>query len=73
MPYGTATAPNIAAADFFAGLSAWVRGAAAAHNCPAVPGYEVDSLTVSNAGLITTATAATARYQLQIKLVLKER
>lgn len=73
LPYGTATAPNIAAADLFAGLSAWLRGAAAAHNYPAVTGYEADSLTVSNAGLITTATAATARYQLQIKLVLKER
>ena len=68
LPFGTALAPNLAAADFFAGLSAWVRGQAAAQNYP-----EVTGLTASNAGVITSATATDARYQLQLRLVMKER
>lgn len=73
LPFGTSIAPNLAAADFFAALSAWVRGQAACHNFPDISGYEVTGLTASNAGVITSATASSARYQLQIQLVLKER
>lgn len=73
MPFGTSVNANLEAADFFAALSAWIRGQAAGHNFPAVSGYEVTGLTASNAGVITSATASNARYQLQIQLVLKER
>ena len=73
LPYGTATAPNLAAADFFSALSAWVRGADRARLYPRVPGYEVERVAASNAGLIVMANANTARYQLQIQLKMKER
>ena len=73
LPYGTATAPNLAAADFFSALSAWVRGADRARNYPEVSGYEVERITASNAGLIVLANADTARYQLKIQIKMKER
>lgn len=73
LPFGTALAPNLAAADFFAGLSSWVRGQAACGQYPEINGYEVTELTASNAGVITSATATDARYLLQLQLVMKER
>lgn len=72
LPFGETLAPNIAAADFFARLAAWVRGQNAAQNYPDIAGYEVTRLTASNAGIITSATANTARYQLQLKIECQE-
>ena len=64
--------PNLDAADFFAALSAWIRGQERTHNYPAVSGYRVTKITASNAGVPTGADANAARYQLQIKLYLEE-
>ena len=72
LPFGAALAPNLSAADFFANLSAWVRGQERAHNYPAISGYTVTQIQASNAGIVTQANANAARYQLQIKLYLEE-
>lgn len=42
LPYGAALKGNIAAADFFANLANWLRGAERAHNYPQIAGYEVE-------------------------------
>lgn len=44
LPYGAAIKANIAAADFFANLAAWIRGANRAHNYPVIAGYEVEGI-----------------------------
>ena len=72
LPYGAAVQGNIAAADFFANLAAWLRGARRARNYPDIAGYEVERLEVANAGLPTGADANAARYQLQLTLYTKE-
>lgn len=72
LPYGAAVQGNIAAADFFANLAAWLRGARRACNYPDIAGYEVERLEVANAGLPTGADANAARYQLQLTLYTKE-
>ena len=72
LPYGAAIQDNIAAADFFAALSAWFRGAERAHNYPSVAGYEVERIETANAGIPTGADANAARYQLQITIYTKE-
>ena len=72
LPFGEALAQNLAAADFFAALSSWLRTAERAHLYPALPGYEVSCLTVSNAGLVLDADAASARYQLQFTVIFEE-
>ena len=68
LPFGRELKPNLDAADFFASLSAWIRGQERTHNYPAVSGYRVTKITASNAGVPTGADANAARYQLQIKL-----
>lgn len=72
MPYGAASTENIAAADFFASLAAWIRGANRAHNLPKIGGYEVLSVETENAGIPTGADANAARYQIQITIRAKE-
>lgn len=72
LPYGAAIKGNIAAADFFSNLAAWLRGAQRAHNYPAISGYEVYRLEASNAGIPTGADANAARYQIQITIYAKE-
>lgn len=72
LPYGAAVQGNIAAADFFARLTAWLRGAERAHNYPALAGYEVQRIETANAGMPTGADANAARYQLQLTLYTKE-
>ena len=72
LPFGRELKPNLDAADFFAALSAWIRGQERTHNYPAVSGYRVTKITASNAGVPTGADANAARYQLQIKLYLEE-
>lgn len=41
LPFGRELKPNLDAADFFAALSAWIRGQERTHNYPAVSGYRV--------------------------------
>lgn len=72
LPYGKEKELNLSAADFFARLSAWLRGQERAHNYPQVSGYTVTRLTASNAGQVTQAMADMARYQLQIKIEMEE-
>lgn len=72
LPFGKQIAPNLAAADYFANLSGWIRGQERAHNYPDVNGYNVTRITVSNAGVPSGADANAARYQLQIKIRLEE-
>ena len=72
LPFGEALGQNLAAADFFAALSGWLRTAERAHAYPALPGYAASRLTVSNAGLVLDADAASARYQLQFTLIFEE-
>ena len=72
LPYGAAVQGNIAAADFFARLTAWLRGAERAHNYPDLAGYEVLRIETANAGMHTGADANAARYQLQLTLYTKE-
>ena len=72
LPYGAAVQGNIAAADFFARLTAWLRGAERAHNYPDLAGYEVLRIETANAGMPTGADANAARYQLQLTLYTKE-
>ena len=72
LPYGAAVQGNIAAADFFARLTAWLRGAERAHNYPYLAGYEVLRIETANAGMPTGADANAARYQLQLTLYTKE-
>jgi len=72
LPYGAAMKENISAADFFSNLSAWIRKQKRSRNFPVVDGYVVTDLAVSNAGIIVQADANTARYQLQLKISLKE-
>ena len=72
LPYGAAVPGNIAAADFFARLTAWLRGAERAHNYPDLAGYEVLRIETANAGMPTGADANAARYQLQLTLYTKE-
>ena len=72
LPYGAAVQGNIAAADFFARLTAWLRGAERAHNYPDLAGYEVLRIETANAGMPTGADANAARYQLQLTLSTKE-
>lgn len=47
LPFGRELKPNLDAADFFAALSAWVRGQERTHNYPAVSGYRVTKITAS--------------------------
>ena len=72
LPYGAAVQGNIAAADFFARLTAWLRGAERAHNYPDLAGYEVLRIETAHAGMPTGADANAARYQLQLTLYTKE-
>lgn len=72
MAYGDVLAANVAAADFFEGLAKWVRMQNAAHAYPAVSGYTVTGVTNTNAGLVLSAEANTAIYQLQIQITLEE-
>lgn len=72
LPYGAAIKGNIAAADFFANLANWLRGAERAHNYPQIAGYEVERIEASNAGILTSADANAARYQIQITIHTKE-
>ena len=72
LPYGAAVQGNIAAADFFARLTAWLRGAERANNYPDLAGYEVLRIETANAGMPTGADANAARYQLQLTLYTKE-
>ena len=72
LPYGAAVQGNIAAADFFARLTTWLRGAERAHNYPDLAGYEVLRIETANAGMPTGADANAARYQLQLTLYTKE-
>lgn len=64
LPYGAAIKANIAAADFFANLAAWIRGANRVHNYPDIVGYEVEGIETANAGIPTGADANAARYQI---------
>lgn len=74
LPYGAATKDNLSAADFFFNLSAWLRGAERAHDYPTgVSGYCVTRMEPSNAGMILKADANTARYQMQIQMILEEK
>ena len=72
LPFGRELKPILDAADFYAALSAWIRGQERTHSYPAVSGYRVTKITASNAGVPTGADANAARYQLQIKLYLEE-
>lgn len=73
LPFGTALAPNVGAAELFAQLGAWLRAQERAHNYPAdIDGYVVTRITMANAGMITQADANTARYQIQIQLTAEE-
>ena len=72
MPFGAALGVNVAAAEFFAGLSAWVREQERQHNYPAVDGYRATQITATNAGVVISAEANSAQYQLQLQLILEE-
>lgn len=71
-PYGAALGVNVAAAEFFAGLSAWVREQERQHNYPAVDGYRATQVSATNAGVVISAEANSAQYQLQLQLNLEE-
>ena len=72
LPYGDAIRDNLSAADFFAGLSAWILQQNRSHSYPAVSGYAVTNVSASNAGMIMQADSNTARYQIQIQIDLEE-
>lgn len=72
LPYGDALRDNLSAADFFAGLSAWILQQNRSHSYPAVAGYAVTKVSASNAGMIMQADSNTARYQIQIQIDLEE-
>lgn len=72
LPYGAAIKANIAAADFFSNLAAWIRGANKAHSYPDIAGYEVINVSTANAGIPTGADANAAHYQIQITIQAKE-
>lgn len=72
LPYGAAVRDNLAAADFFTNLAAWIRGADKARNYPRISGYEVQHIETANAGIPTGADANAARYQIQIIIQAKE-
>lgn len=72
LPYGAAVSDNLAAADFFTNLAAWIRGADKARNYPRISGYEVQHIETANAGIPTGADANAARYQIQIIIQAKE-
>lgn len=72
LPYGTALKPNLAAADFFSSLSAWIQGQNRAQNFPDISGYEVTSIAAENAGIVVSADANAAKYQLQLTINAKE-
>ena len=59
-------------AHFFANLANWLRGAERAHNYPQIAGYVVEKIEASNAGILTSADANAARYQIQITIHTKE-
>lgn len=72
MDYGAALSANIAAVDFFEGLSDWITAQNRAHNYPSVDGFAVTEIKALNPGLIVFADANAARYQLQLQLTLEE-
>jgi hypothetical protein len=72
MPYGETLTEQITAADFFLELCAWIRAQNTARNFPTVAGYRVTGVTPANAGMLISADANTAQYQLQIQLKLEE-
>lgn len=72
MPYGDALAANVSAAEFFAGLDEWVWAQNRAHKYPTVEGYDVTKVTAANAGLLVSADAKTAEYQIQITVTAEE-
>lgn len=72
MPFGDALAANISAAEFFAGLDDWVWAQQRARNYPQLDGYEVTRIRTANAGLVVSADAKTAQYQLQIPITAEE-
>ena len=72
MPYGETLSEQITAADFFLELCVWIRTQNAIHNYPNVAGYRVTGVTPANAGMLISADANSAQYQLQIQLKLEE-
>lgn len=72
MPYGSTLSSQLTAADLFYDLCAWIRAQDAKHTYPAADGYSVMRATPANTGLLVSADANTAQYQLQIKLTLEE-
>lgn len=73
MPYGEALAENLSAAAFFQQLSGWLAAAERAHRYPSdIDGYTVCRLSASNAGVVLTAGAGAACYQLQLTLIMEE-
>lgn len=72
LPFSAAMAAGLEAADFFDELDQWVRQQDAAREYPELPGYLGTSATPSNAGLVITADANTAIYQIQIRLIFEE-
>lgn len=73
LPFGEALAENLSAAEFFGDLLAWLKAAERAHDYPCgIDGYEVCRLTAQNAGLVLSAEAGSACYQLQMTLQLEE-
>lgn len=72
LPFGAAVGANIDAADFFDKLANWLNVQNRIRNWPEIDGYQVNKMTASNAGLITSADAGTARYQLQISIEMEE-
>lgn len=72
LPFGVALDPNLTAADFFDELSAWIEEQDESKNYPEIPGFMVTQVAPANAGIIVSADANTAQYQLQIKIEMEE-
>ncbi len=73
LPFGEALADNLCAVEFFSELAAWLEARESAHEYPqGIDGDEVCRLTAQNAGLVLSAEAGNACYQLQMTLQMEE-
>lgn len=73
LPFSEELVQNLSAAEFFGALSAWIRNCNRNKTFPAIDGYQVERVTPSNAGIVVTADANTANYQLQIQISMTEK
>lgn len=72
LPWGAELLPNQSAAELFTELDDWVRKQDRDGVYPIVDGETVDRIATANAGMIISADAKTAQYQIQITISTEE-